>query len=82
MLVARCVQFEVEELYELEGTISAADPAARTFVVRDITVAWGADTTIVGGSAQLLAVNRRVATKGVLSVDRLRLQARSIHVEA
>ena len=82
LLKASSVQVESDELFELEGTISAADKAAQTFMLRGITVHWSAATVFIGGTSRLLATRRKAAVKGRLSGDRLRLEAVHIHVEA
>lgn len=82
VLRASSVQVESDELFELEGTISGADPGAQTFVLGGITVSWTASTTFVGGSSRLIGVRRKAAVKGHLAADHLHLLATLIHVEA
>lgn len=84
LLLAQSVAAESDDadpVTELEGTISSANPAGRSFVLRGLTVLWGADTRIIGGPVSLIAARRKAAVKGRLSADRLSLQASIIHVE-
>lgn len=84
LLLAQSVAAESDDadpVTELEGTISSANPAGRSFVLRGVTVLWGADTRIIGGPVSLIAARRKAAVKGRLGADRLSLQASIIHVE-
>ena len=65
---------------ELEGRISAVDSAARTFVLRGITVTYGASTRCEGGLASDLRVGRMAAAKGKLAAVGKRVIVDSVHV--
>lgn len=83
-LIARRVAVEADDdagELELEGTISAIDTAAQTFVVRGTTVSYAGTPRFEGGTAGDLALNRRVRVKGALSADRTRLQASEIRID-
>lgn len=85
-LLARSVKLESDdsdddEAIELEGTVSALDRLARTFVLRGVTVDYGQSPRFEGGTEADLAVNRKVAVKGRLSADQTRVVATRVHVE-
>jgi Domain of unknown function (DUF5666) len=82
LLRANSVTLEAPELVELEGSISAADAVARSFVVNGITVVWSASTRFEGGGAPLLKPRRRVAVVGHWNAERSQLLATRLHVEA
>lgn len=67
--------------FQLEGGLSNLDTAAATFKLRNVTVAWSAQTQFSGGTAAQLANGRKVKVKGVLSADGTRVEARSIELE-
>lgn len=69
---------EADNPLELEGTVSALDAAAKTFVVRGVTVNWDAGTSFKSGRESDLANGRKVSVKGPLSADRTRVTARTI----
>jgi Domain of unknown function (DUF5666) len=87
VLVARKVTFEEEsqgsnQTFELRGPITAVDAAAKTFVVRGLTVGTSRpDLRYENGSAANLVVGRAVEVKGKLSVEGLRIDATSIKFE-
>ncbi len=67
--------------FDLEGTISSVDSAARRFVLRGVTVnTTRADLRFDGGTAADLQVGRRVEVQGLLSADRRSLDATRIHL--
>ena len=85
-VIARTVKAESDDdegdaTIELEGRISAVDSAARTFVLRGITVTYNDSTRFEGGLASDLRVGRMAAAKGKLAADGKRVIADSIHVE-
>ena len=73
-LVARQVEVEDEHAHdgsrvELHGTISALDTAAKTFVVRNVTVNWAGSVDFHDGSAAALANGLFVEVRGGFSAD-------------
>ena len=81
-LVASSVKIESEQQaeereYEAKGSISAADPAAKTIVVRGVTINWSTAKFSAGNSA-LLTVGRAVEVHGVLAADRSTVRATEI----
>lgn len=66
---------------EIEGTISALNTAAKTFVVRGTTVSFAANPRYDSSTEADLADRRKVSVKGVLSADGRVLVATKIHVE-
>jgi hypothetical protein len=85
MIVARSVSVDAEEgggseAIELEGRITELKTTARSFVVRGVTVSY-VGATFVGGTVDLLAVNREVNVKGRLAADRSQVEASSIRLE-
>ena len=82
LLVASKVEADALEWVELEGSITAADRAAQTFVLKGITVSWSDSTRFEGGTAKLLAARRHAAVLGRWTADRTQLVAARIHVEA
>ena len=67
--------------WQLFGAITALDTAAKTFVVRGVTVTYGAATTYVGGSLADLAVGRKVHVKGSVGSTRSQVQAAVVSFE-
>ena len=67
--------------WHLFGAISALDTSAKTFVVRAVTVNYGAATSYVGGSVADLAVGRQVHVKGSVGSTRTQVQAAVISFE-
>jgi hypothetical protein len=62
-------EHEKEEI-ELHGAIASIDGAAKTFVLREVTVSYaGDDIEYRGGSAALLAAGVKVEVKGELAAD-------------
>ena len=85
-LVARSVDVADEEspgseYFDLSGSITAVDLAAKTFVVRGVTVSYTNTTRFEGGGPANLVVGRKVQAKGLLSSDRTRLEAVSIEFD-
>jgi hypothetical protein len=65
--------------FELKGTVESADAAARTFVLRGVTVSTArSDLRIEGGTLADLKKDRKVEVKALLSADRTRLEATEI----
>lgn len=70
------------ESIELKGRVERLDPAARTLVLRGVTVSYaGASITYEGGSEADLRVGVALEVQGVLSPDGTRVQAQHIHFE-
>jgi uncharacterized protein DUF5666 len=67
-----------EDRNELNGTISALNTATKTFVVRGVTVHYGATTRFDDGVEANLANGRQVDVKGALSADGMRVEASRI----
>lgn len=70
-----------EKEIEVEGTISALDTAAKTFVMRGTTVSYAANPSYEDSKESDLRNNRKAAVKGVLSADGRVLVATKIHIE-
>jgi len=62
----------------LNGTISALNTTAKTFVVRGVTVHYSATTRFDDGTEASLANGRQVDVKGTLSADGMRVEASRI----
>ena len=67
--------------WQLFGAISALDAAAKTFVVRGVTVSYGAATRYVGGTVADLALGRKVHVKGTVGSNRTQVQASVVSFE-
>lgn len=85
VLRARHVEIEDErgdddEGLEIDGSIDSIDTAARTFVVRGVTVAYGA-ARFEDGSAASLAVGVRVDVQGRLGSDGSTIEATEIEFD-
>lgn len=85
VLLARQVERERQldaddEGFEVEGAVTALDITAQTLVLRGITVAWG-NARFEDGTAQQLAVGRRLDVKGTLSAEGSRLLATEIEFD-
>ena len=64
---------------ELHGAITSIDTAAKTFLLREVTVSYaGAGIEFRGGSAALLAAGAKVEVKGELAADGKTLNAKRI----
>jgi hypothetical protein len=63
---------------ELHGAITGIDSAAKTFVLRDVTVNYSGSVAYKNGSEAKLVSGATVEVYGVLSADRTRLQATRI----
>lgn len=86
VLVARKVELESDDDdrssgFEIDGSITAADAAASTFVVRDVTVHHGAGVDFRDGSAANLVVGTRVEVKGTLAADGTTVEATRIEIK-
>lgn len=66
---------------ELEGRIGALDTTARTFLLRNTLVSYGASPAYEGGREADLANNRKVKVKGRLSADGQTVVATEIDLE-
>ena len=88
VLVATKVELEDEnddrnkERNELNGTISALNTPAKTFVVRGVTVHYSATTVFEDGVEANLANGRQVEVKGTLSADGMRVEASRIEFKS
>ena len=84
VLVASKVELEDDknEDNELNGTISALNTVAKTFVVRGVTVHYSATTRFDDGSEANLANGRQVEVKGTLSADGMRVEASRIEFKS
>lgn len=67
---------------ELEGRVQSVQFAARSFVLRGVTVRWSSQTRFEGGSAALISAGRKLAVKGRYVEGRTLVDASAIHVEA
>jgi Domain of unknown function (DUF5666) len=67
---------------ELHGAISSVDSAAKTFVLRNVTVSYNGPVLFKNGSEARLAKDATVEVHGVLSADRTRLQALRIEFKS
>ena len=74
-------QGEDSRQWHLFGAITAADPAAKTFVVRGVTVTYVDATTYRGGTVADLLVGRKLHVKGTLGSVRTQVQAASVTFE-
>lgn len=82
LLRASSVAIEPEEPVELEGSISATDAMARSFVVKGVTIVWSSATRFEGDTAKLLKPKRRVAVIGHWNAGRSHVEATRLHIEA
>ncbi len=85
-LVATKVELKSEQEdasngFEIDGGISAADPANSTITVRGVKVKYGAATTISNGTAADLIVGAKVEVHGTLAADGVTVEATSIRIE-
>lgn len=68
--------------YELEGSITAIDTTARTFVLRSVIVSYGDGGVVFkDGTAADLKVGARVKVKGALSSDGTQVVATEIEID-
>jgi len=86
VLVARKIELEdddgdEDEGFEVEGTVSALDTSAKTFVVRGVTVSYAGTVLYDDGSEADLADGVLVEVKGELSSDGNTLQALEIEFD-
>jgi uncharacterized protein DUF5666 len=87
VLVASKVELEDERrgdermLNELHGPISGLNTQAKTFVVRGVTVHYGATTMFQGGAEGDLADGKTVEVKGTLSAGGTMVEAALIRFE-
>jgi hypothetical protein len=86
VLVARKVELESEdddrdEGFEIDGSITAANAEAKTFVVRGVTVRYSASVEFRDGNAANLVVGARVEVKGMLSSDGTTVDATRIEIK-
>lgn len=83
VLVADKVEIEErrnrgERPLEFRGEISRLDTTAKTFALRGLTIWYGGTVAYRNGSEATLADGRRVEVRGVISADRVRIEARRI----
>lgn len=83
VLVASSVEIEERRFpgprqWELRGELGNLDTTAKTFALRGVTVWYGGTVTFRDGTEANLANGARVEVKGVLSTDRIRLEATRI----
>ena len=87
VLVASKVEVESEdeqdhEDFEIEGSVSAPDATAQTFVLRGVTVSYAGGTVVFeGGTAAQIVTNARVEVHGELADDGVTVNAKSIKFE-
>ena len=86
VLVARKVELKSDDDdrssgFEIDGSITAADAAASTFVVRNVTVHYGAGVVFRDGSAANMVAGTRVEVKGTLSADGKTVEATRIEIK-
>lgn len=67
--------------FELHGAVSALDTAAKTFLLRGITVSYASSPTWKDGAEANLANGKQVEVKGTPSADRTKLTATVIDFE-
>jgi len=67
--------------FELHGLISALDPAAQTFMLRNVRVSYAGNPSFKEGTAADLVDGRKVEVKGTPSDDRATLDATRIDFE-
>ena len=88
LLVASEVSIEAkhrgddDRKFELHGAITSIDTAAKTFVLRGVTVNYAGSVVYEGGSAVGLVVGAKVAVKGGLGSSRTLVQAAKIKFES
>jgi Domain of unknown function (DUF5666) len=87
VLVASKVEVESEdeqdhEDFEIEGSVSAPDATAQTFVLRGVTVSYAGGTVVFeGGTAAQIVTNARVEVHGEIAGDGVTVNAKSIKFE-
>ena len=66
--------------FELEGTVSGLDSAAKRFVLRGTPVSYGSSAVVFenGSAAKLVGYSGKLKVEGQLSADRTQLEARRI----
>jgi Domain of unknown function (DUF5666) len=87
VIIATRVSIETEqereaEGFELHGAISAFDAAGKTFVLRGVTVSFGANVEFKKGTVADLANGKQVEVKGARSADGTTLIASRINFES
>lgn len=63
---------------EFHGEMTNLDTTAKTFALRGLTIGYGATVAYVNGSEATLANGKIVEVRGVISLDRTRIEARRI----
>ena len=66
---------------ELHGAITSVDAAAKTLVLRTVTVSYAGNVSFKDGTIADLAAGKKVEVYGVLSADRTRLEAQRIEFQ-
>jgi hypothetical protein len=69
------------EPFELSGALTGLDTAAKTFVIRGITVSYAGTQRFEGGREADLPRAKRAEVRGALSSDGTRLNASFVHME-
>ncbi len=69
------------EEIRLRGALASPSAAARSFVVRGVTVLYGSATAFENGSTADLLAGRAVDVRGVLAADGVRVQALRVKFE-
>ncbi len=83
VLVASSVEIEERRFpgprqWELRGELGNLNTTDKTFALRGVTVWYGGTVTYRNGTEANLGIGARVEVKGVLSADRVRLEASRI----
>lgn len=67
---------------ELHGAITAVDTAAKTFVLRGVTVSYGGTVAYIGGTEAGLVVGAKVEVKGGVGSTRTQVVAAKVKFES
>ena len=65
-------------LFEFHGAMTRLDTTAKTFALRGLTIWYGSTVAYQGGSEASLADGKQVEVRGVIAIDRTRIEARQI----
>jgi hypothetical protein len=68
--------------FELHGSITSVDTAARTFLLRGVTVSYAGTVTYTGGTEAGLMAGARVAVRGTVGSTRSSLAAVTVRFES
>lgn len=84
-LIARQVELEHDDDgdqgIEIEGLVAGLDPAARTFTIRGVAIAWDETTRFEDGTAARLRDAAKVEVRGALAADGVTVRAQRIEFE-